>query len=95
MEFRKELLKFVYSKEASAVILDVSGIDIMDLEDFNALRDTMSAVKVLGAFPVISGLKPGVVASIVELGADIDGICAALDLDEAFQLIYEKRSQSQ
>jgi rsbT antagonist protein RsbS len=94
-QFRKELLAFVQTTGATGVILDVSGVDIMDIDDFDALRQTISMVKVMGAFPVLSGLKPGVVSAIIELGAKTDDIEAALNLDEAFLLIEEKRTPNQ
>jgi rsbT antagonist protein RsbS len=89
LNFRKQLLEFTHTTGAIAVILDVSGVDIMDLDDFNLLKQTMSMVKILGAIPVLSGLNPGVVASIIDLGADVDDIYAALNLDEAFNLIRQ------
>lgn len=91
-QFRKELLAFVQTTGAKGVIIDVSGVDIMDIEDFNALRLTIHMVKVMGAYPILSGLKPGVVSSIIELGAKTDDIEAALNLDEAFLEIEEKRA---
>ena len=91
-QFQRELLAFVQTTGATGVILDVSGLDIMDLEDFNSLCHTISMVKIMGAFPVISGLKPGVVSAIIELGAETDDINAALNLDDAFLLIQELRS---
>ena len=88
--FRKDLLDFTYSTGAQAVILDVSGVTIMDLDDFNALRGIMAMVKILGAYPIISGLNPGVVASIIELRAKVDDIDASMNLDEAFSLANQK-----
>jgi rsbT antagonist protein RsbS len=89
LQFRKELLEFTYKTGAIAVILDLSGINIMDLNDFNALKETMLMVKIMGGIPVISGMNPGVVASIIDLGADIDDIYAALNLDEALKLVHK------
>ena len=40
-QFRNDLLERLQSSEAAGVILDVSGVDIMDADDFNALRRTM------------------------------------------------------
>ncbi len=84
-QFRVDLLDTVHSTGASGVILDLSGVQILDREDFEGLRKTMAMAAVMGAKPVLCGLRPGVVASLVELGADIDGIDAARDLDGAFQ----------
>lgn len=90
--FRQDLLVLLQSSGARAVILDVSGVEIMDVEDFDAIRHTMSMASVMGARPIIAGLRPGVVSSLVQLGADVDDVEAALNLDEAFRLLDSSTS---
>jgi rsbT antagonist protein RsbS len=86
-QFRKDLLERVQESRANGVILDVSGIDILDLDDFNGLRKTMEMAEIMGARPILSGLKPGVVSALVDLGADPEGLIAVLNLDDAFRLL--------
>ena len=86
-QFRIDLLECVQKSRANGVILDVSGIDILDLDDFNGLRRTMEMAKVMGAWPILSGLKPGVVSALIDLGADPEGVTAVLNLDDAFRLL--------
>jgi rsbT antagonist protein RsbS len=92
--FRTELLELVQSSGASGVILDVSGIEVMDHRDFEALHRTMAMARLMGAPSVLTGLQPGVVSSLVELGADTDDIVAAMDLDEAFEIMGQLRAVS-
>jgi rsbT antagonist protein RsbS len=87
--FREELLELLHTSEASGVILDVSGIAVMDHQDFEALHRTMAMARLMGARSVVAGLRAGVVSALVELGADTDGIVAALDLDDAFRVMEE------
>jgi anti-anti-sigma regulatory factor len=47
--FRRELLELVQTSGARGVILDVSGIEVMDYEDFEALRRTMAMARLMGA----------------------------------------------
>jgi rsbT antagonist protein RsbS len=77
----------VQKSRANGVILDVSGIDILDLDDFNGLRSTMEMAEVMRARPILSGLKPGVVSALIDLGADPEGVNAVLNLDDAFRLL--------
>ena len=86
-QFRIDLLERVQKISANGVILDVSGIDILDLDDFNGLRSTMEMAEIMGARPILSGLKPGVVSALIDLGADPEGVNAVLNLDDAFQLL--------
>ena len=92
--FRKDLLEFLHSTGADSVILDVSGLDVIDGNDFNALKLAMSMAQLMGAHSVVSGLKPGVVSSIIELGVETRDVNAALDLDDAFDVIERLRAEA-
>jgi rsbT antagonist protein RsbS len=86
-QFREDLLTQLQAHHAQGIILDLSGIEVMDLSDFENIRSTISMAKVMGVSSVVCGMRPGVVASVVLLGADTDGIRAARDLDMAFELL--------
>ena len=86
-QLRIDLLERVQKSRATGVILDVSGIDILDMDDFNGLRSTMEMAEVMGARPILSGLKPGVVSALIDLGADAESVNAVLNLDDAFRLL--------
>jgi rsbT antagonist protein RsbS len=90
-QFRTDLLELVGSSGASGVILDLSGVEVMDFQDFDALRRTIAMARLMGSRTVLSGLKAGVVSSLVELEADTEDIVAALDLDDAFRIMEELR----
>ena len=85
--FRRELLERLQACRATGVILDLSGVELMDAEDFEALRATTRMASLMGARSVLVGLRPGVVSALVDLGVDIDGIEATLDLEEAFRIL--------
>ncbi len=82
--FQQDLLGLVHETGARGVILDVSGLELLDSEEFAALRRIIAMVALLGAESVLVGLRPGIVAALVELGADVDGLHAAINLDAAF-----------
>jgi rsbT antagonist protein RsbS len=90
--FRMELLELIQSSGAHGVILDVSGIEVMDYEDFEALHKTMAMARLMGAPSVLAGLQAGVVSSLVELGAETEDIVAAMDLDDAFRVMDQLRA---
>jgi len=87
VQFRKDLLNQVRDIGARGVILDVSGLQVMDVEDFTGLRQTMEMARVMGAMPVVAGLRAGVVAALIDLGAEVAGVNAAMNLDDAFSLL--------
>lgn len=94
-QFRTDLLELIGSSGATGVVLDLSGVEVMDFEDFEAVRRTISMAGLMGAATVLSGLQAGVVSSLVELEADTADIVAALDLDDAFRVMDELRAPTE
>lgn len=85
--FQQELLRVVHRSEAHGVILDLSGVDLMDRQDFESLRRTMSMAALMGARCLMAGLKPGVVSALMDIGIDAGEIEAVRNLDEAFRIL--------
>ncbi len=85
--FRQELLARIASTHVHGVVLDVSGVDVMDSVDFEMLKTTMTMASVMGASPVIVGLKPGIVSALMDMDVDTRGVRAALNLDDALRML--------
>lgn len=85
--FQEDLLGRIHEKDSRGVILDVSGLETLDSHEFAALRRTMSMVTIMGTESILVGLQPGVVSALIEVGADVDGLRTAIDLDAAFALL--------
>ena len=88
-QLRQDMLEKLHDSGANGVIIDVSGIEILDLTDFNELRQIIDMVGIMGAKTVMSGFKPELISALVDLDANIDGINAAFNLDDAFILIRQ------
>ena len=85
--FRDELLHRLHETGSPGVILDVSGLETLDSNEFSALRRIITMCTIMGAETVLVGLRPGVVSALIEAGADVDGLRAAINLDAAFALL--------
>jgi len=85
--FREDLLNRVHDSRSRGVILDVSGLETLDSDEFAELRKIITMCTILGTESILVGLQPGVVSSLIEAGAEVDGVRAAVDLDAAFNLL--------
>ncbi len=85
--FRHDLLARIHETGSRGVILDVSGLETLDSEELAALRRIIVMTALMGAESVLVGLRPGVVSALIEAGADVDGLRAAINLDAAFALL--------
>lgn len=85
--FRDDLLRRLHETGTRGVILDLSGVETLDSHEFGALRLIINMIEIMGAQCVLTGMKPGVVSALIEVGADVDGLRTAIDLDAAFILL--------
>jgi rsbT antagonist protein RsbS len=85
--FRDDLLRRIHETGSRGVILDVSGLETLDSDEFAALRRIITMGEIMGAESVLVGLQPGVVSALIEAGADVDGLRAASNLDAAFAML--------
>ena len=68
------LLQGVAKSQASVIILDITGVPVVDTYIAAALIWVSRAVKLLGAQVVLTGIRPEVAQSVVELGVNLSGI---------------------
>ena len=93
--FREDLLERIHETGSKGVILDMSGLETLDFQEFAALRRIMDMTRLMGAESVLVGLKPGVVSALIEMGADVDGLRAAINLDAGFALLEPEPSSAE
>lgn len=70
------------------LIIDVSGVDIMDSYISHAIRDIGQISKLMGVTTVICGLDPMVAMTLVEMGMDLEGVTPFMDLESAFESLH-------
>ena len=85
--FREDLLRRIHETGSRGVILDVSGLETLDCDEFATLRRIITMSAIMGAESVLVGLRPGVVSALIEAEADVDGLQAASNLDAAFAML--------
>ena len=69
-----------------SLILDATPLELIDASDFERLRRVIKTVGLMGVGTVVVGLKPGVVASLVELNANVDGLVTTLNMEKALEI---------
>ena len=80
-QMTKDLLYKIKEKKASIIILDITGVPIVDTKVANHLIQTTKAVQLMGGVIIISGISPEIAETMVNLGADLGGIKTLIDLE--------------
>lgn len=68
------LLTGVAVHQANLVILDITGVQVVDTQVANAFVQAAQAVQLLGAEVLITGIQPVMAQTLVSLGADLGSI---------------------
>ena len=90
-QLQDDLLEAVQVSGATGVIIDLSALGILDPGDLDQLRAAIDMVALLGARTVLAGMRPGMISALMDLNANVDGLNAALTLDDAFERLEELR----
>lgn len=75
-----QLLEALYRERAHAVLLDVTGVPLVDTRVARILLQAAQATRLLGAEPVLVGVRAEVAQTIVSLGLDLGAITALRDV---------------
>lgn len=68
------LLDGVSTYRPKAVIIDITGVSVVDTQVANSIVQCASAVRLLGASAILTGIRPPVAQTIVGLGVSFQGI---------------------
>jgi anti-anti-sigma regulatory factor len=79
-DITRALLAGITKHQAKVVILDVTGVSIMDTGIVNHLNKTMQAAQLKGARTIITGISDEVAETVVDLGVDWSKIETLRDL---------------
>lgn len=84
-ELQARALAAVEAARARRLILDVTGVPMVDTQVARGIVETIRAVGLLGAEAVLVGIRPEVAQTIVGLGLTLDGVRTAATLEAALR----------
>ncbi len=79
-QIASQLLERASRERAVYVILDISGISVVDTAVAQQLIQTAQALRLLGVLPILAGINPEIAQTIVNLGVQLDGFVVHADL---------------
>ncbi|HMB73146.1 MAG TPA: STAS domain-containing protein [Gammaproteobacteria bacterium] len=82
LDLRDTLIESVSTSRTRGVVVDMTGVDVVDFFTSRALRDLTQANRTQGAHTVVVGIPPHVSFAMGRLGVSLDDIPTAADLQE-------------
>ena len=86
----EDLSAKIVASSAKGVLIDISGLDIVD-SFMGRMLDNIAAVsRLLDADTVVVGMRPAVAITLVELGLELRGVKTALNVERGMALIQTR-----
>jgi rsbT antagonist protein RsbS len=82
-----EVLDHVYESEVENIIVDVTGLWILDSHICAMLAALGNSAKLMGASTVICGMSAEIAQTLQMMDIGLDNVQSALNVEEAFELI--------
>ncbi len=92
--FMEVLLNSVAKDNAEVAIIDITGVGIIDTETGRNVLETISAIGLLGAQVILTGVRATVAQTLVHLGVDLSAIETCSSLKSGLQLALSKRMKN-
>jgi rsbT co-antagonist protein RsbR len=79
-QLTQQLLRAIREARAKMVVIDITGVGMIDLTVANHLVQTVEAARLMGARAIITGLSSEVAQTLVDLGVDLSMMQTVGDL---------------
>ncbi|RON50419.1 STAS domain-containing protein [Pseudomonas frederiksbergensis] len=82
----ESLLQRIVDTGSEIAIIDITGVPTVDTLVAQHLLKTVTAIRLMGADCIISGVRPQIAQTIVHLGLDLQGVVTKANLADALKL---------
>jgi rsbT co-antagonist protein RsbR len=89
-DMNEALLQRIVDTESEIVILDITGVLVIDTAVAKHLLETVSAARLLGAEVMIVGLSTRTALTMVHLGLDLSGVTTRTTMAKGLELAFAR-----
>jgi rsbT co-antagonist protein RsbR len=83
-------LQRIVETGSEIAIIDITGVPTVDTLVAQHLLKTVTAIRLMGADCIISGVRPQIAQTIVHLGVDLQGVTTKATLADALTLALRR-----
>jgi rsbT co-antagonist protein RsbR len=85
----ERLLQRIADTSSPVALVDITGVPAIDTQTAQHLIETISAVRLLGAEVVVTGVRPSIAQTLVHLGIDLSNISTRSSLSAGLRTALE------
>jgi rsbT co-antagonist protein RsbR len=86
----ESLLQRIVDTGSEIAIIDITGVPTVDTLVAQHLLKTVTAIRLMGADCIISGIRPQIAQTIVHLGVELAGVTTKATLADALALALKR-----
>lgn len=87
MALQEDLTTRIAKERSRGVLIDISSLDVVDSFIGRMIANIAAMARVLDAQTVVTGMRPSVAITLVELGLPLPGVHTALDVEKGMSLL--------
>jgi PAS domain S-box-containing protein len=91
-QLMERLLQRVAEAGSSVALLDITGVPTVDTQTAQHLIETISAVRLMGAEVVLTGVRPSIAQALVHLGIDLSSVTTRSSLASGLRMALDMLS---
>lgn len=85
VDITEKLLQRIADTNAACVIIDLTGVDVVDTMTADHLIKLVKSARLLGTYCVVTGIGPEIARTLVDLGIELDELVTLKRLREGLQ----------
>jgi rsbT antagonist protein RsbS len=90
---QEDVTSRIQADGARGLVIDVSGIEFLDSFMTKNLRDLALTARLMGVSAIVSGLRPAVAITLIEMGLEIPGVKTTLNLERALEALFAAQQE--
>ena len=90
---QEDILRKIEATGAKGLIIDISGVGIVDSFLGRLLGETAKMAKLLGAETVLVGMKKEVVITLIQLGLHLKELHTALNMEDGLERLARLKAE--
>ncbi len=95
VQLQSQILEEISRTGARGVLIDISTLEMVDSFIGRMLSGMASMAAIMDAAVVIVGMQPAVAITLVELGLEMPGVDAALNMEKGMETLEKRLKDAQ
>ena len=90
LALQEDLTNRISEESALGVLIDISSLDVVDSFIGRMIGNIAAMARVLDADTVVTGMRPAVAITLVELGLSLEGVHTARDVERGMTVLRDR-----